>query len=108
MQLDPLGIDREPVTRLEALFRAEIARLSQKQMPSRTQMRRAIQSSRTLSLCSGQEDCLSAIGKKVGVDLIVSGSVAGLADSYVVNIKVVDVATQRRIRRNRSPVKREI
>ena len=87
--LDALGVDSERVTRLESLFRMELSRLAGKPMLSR----RAIESKlkRTkLARCGGETKCLVAIGQKLGVDLVVSGNVASLGDSYVVNIKVVD------------------
>jgi len=91
--LDALGMDAEPVARLEALFRMELERLAGRDLPTRREVMRAIQSSRKLRRCQGANKCLAAIGKKLGVDLVVTGNVAALGDSYVVNIKVVNVKT---------------
>ena len=47
----------------------------------------------TLRDCTGEEKCLAAIGKKLGVDVVVTGTVGSLGDNYVLDIKAVDVAT---------------
>ncbi len=99
VKFDPLGIGDEPVARLEALFRAELARLSGKSIPSQLAVAQAAKGSRTLRKCAGQDACLVLLGQKLGVDLIVSGNVAGLGNSFVVNIKAIDIHTKKRIRR---------
>ena len=96
-QMDALGIEPEIVTRLESLFRNELERLSGKQLPSQRAMNRTL--GRRLSRCDGATNCLAAIGKKLGVDLVVSGNIAQLGDSYVVNLKVIDVANKTEVRR---------
>lgn len=97
-RIDALGIDDEIVARLESLFRTELERMAGHPMPSRREMSRALGKSR-LARCNGSTRCLAQIGGKVGVALIVSGNVAQLGDSYVVNLKVIDVATKQEIRR---------
>lgn len=97
LELEALGMDREPVARLETLFRMELERLAGQPLPTRRQIQRAIQSSRKLRRCAGADDCLADIGKKLEVDLVVTGTVAALGDSYVLNIKAVDVATGKQL-----------
>jgi hypothetical protein len=99
LELEALGMDEEPVARLETLFRMELERLAGESLPTRRQIDRAIRSSRRLRRCSGDDKCLAAIGKKLGVDLVVTGNVAALGDSYVLNIKAVDVATGQKLPR---------
>ncbi len=96
-QMDALGIEPEIVARLESLFRTELERLSGQPLPSRREMNRKLR--RRLRRCDGSTRCLAAIGKKVGVDLVVSGNIAQLGDSYVVNLKVIDVANKTEVRR---------
>ncbi len=43
--------------------------------------------------CGGEEKCLTAIGKRLDVDYVVTGTVGSLGDNYVLNIKAVEVAT---------------
>lgn len=98
-RIDALGIDDEIVARLEALFRIELERLAGKPLPSRREVERAIGKRRRLLACTGEPGCLADIGKRVGVELIVSGNVAQLGDTYVVNLKLVEVATETELRR---------
>jgi hypothetical protein len=95
---DALGMDDRKVARLEALFRMELERLAGAPTPSRREIARALRGSR-LARCAGENRCLADIGKKLAVDLVVSGNVAELGDSYVVNIKVVNATSGAELRR---------
>src|SRR5688572_17841747 len=88
-------MDAEPVARLETLFRMELERLAGHPLPTRRQIDKARSSSSRLRNCGGEDKCLAALGKKLGVDIVVTGNVAGLGDSYVLNIKAVDVASEK-------------
>jgi hypothetical protein len=98
-RLDALGIEAELVGRLETLFRSELDRLAKNPLPSRRQMDAAVGKDKKLRDCTGEDKCLTTIGKKVGVDVMVTGSVAALGESYVLNIKAVDVASGKQLRR---------
>src|SRR5439155_23577953 len=52
--------------------------------------------------CTGEEKCLAAIGKKLGVDIVVTGTVGAMGDNYVLNIKAVDTATAKQVQRIQS------
>jgi hypothetical protein len=99
-RFDALGIDPELVARLETLFRMELDRLDKQPMPSRRDIDRAITGD--ARECTGEEKCLAAIGKKLGVDVIVTGTVGQLGDNYVLTIKAVDVATAKALQRIQS------
>jgi len=90
-RFDALGIDPELVTRLETLFRMELDRLDRQPLPSRRDIERSITAAERD--CTGEEKCLAAIGKRLNVDLVVTGTVGSLGDNYVLNIKAVDVAS---------------
>lgn len=96
-RFDALGIENELVARLETLFRMELARLSKNPLPTRREIERAVTSEQ--QNCTGEERCLAAIGKKIGVDVVITGTVGAMGSSYVLNIKAVDVATQKLIKR---------
>ena len=96
-RFDALGIEPELVSRLEALFRSELERLVARPMPSRREIDRKVTGE--LAQCTGEDRCLAAIGKRVDVDVVVAGSVGSLGDNYLLNIKVVEVATARQLRR---------
>lgn len=99
-RFDALGIDPELVARLETLFRMELDRLDKQPMPSRRDIDRAITGD--ARECTGEEKCLAAIGKKLGVDVILTGTVGELGDTYVLTIKAVDVATAKSLQRIQS------
>lgn len=96
-RFDALGIDPVLVARLEALFRSELDRLAAAPMPSRREIDRKVIGD--LAACTGEDKCLAAIGKKLGVDVVVAGSVGALGDNYLLNIKVVESATAKQLRR---------
>jgi hypothetical protein len=98
-RIDALGIDTELVGRLEALFRMELDRLATAALPGRREIDKAIAGDADLSRCGGEDRCVAAIGKKLGVDVMVTGSVAAMGDNYIMNIKAVDVAKGTQIRR---------
>jgi hypothetical protein len=90
-RFDALGIEPEIVQRLETLFRMELDRLDRVPQPSRRDIERTVTSAE--QNCTGEEKCLSAIGKRLGVEYVVTGTVGSLGDNYVLDIKVVEVAT---------------
>lgn len=90
-KFDALGIDPEIVQRLETLFRLELDRLDRVPLTSRRDIESKITAAE--QNCTGDEKCLSAIGKRLNVDYVVTGTVGSLGDNYVLTIKAVDVAT---------------
>jgi hypothetical protein len=90
-RFDALGIDSEIVQRLETLFRLELDRLDRVPLPTRATIESKITPAE--QNCTGEEKCLAAIGKRLGVDFVVTGTVGALGDNYVLNIKAVDVAS---------------
>lgn len=99
-RFDALGIEPELVARLETLFRMELARLSRLALPTRRDIDRAVTANQ--QQCTGEEKCLAAIGKKLGVDIVVTGTVGAMGSSYVLNIKAVDVASVKQVQRIQS------
>lgn len=96
-RFDALGIEPELVQRLETLFRMELDRLAKKSMPTRREIERVVSAAE--QNCTGEEKCLGAIGKKLGVDVVVTGTVGAMGPNYVLNIKAVDAKTSTSIRR---------
>jgi PEGA domain-containing protein len=99
-RFDALGIDPELVARLETLFRMELDRLDKQPMPTRRDIDRLITGDQRE--CTGEEKCLSAIGKKLGVDVILTGTVGQLGDNYVLTIKAVDVGSAKALQKIQS------
>jgi hypothetical protein len=102
-RFDALGIEPEIVQRLETLFRMELGRLDRVPQPSRRDIERTVTAAE--QNCTGEEKCLTAIGKRLGVDFVVTGTVGSLGDNYVLNIKVVDVATSKSQRIQSDPLR---
>jgi hypothetical protein len=96
-RFDALGIEPELVQRLEALFRMELDRLAKKSLPTRREMDRLVTADQ--QNCTGEDKCLGAIGKKLGVDVVVTGTVGAMGPNYVLTIKAVDAKTSTSIRR---------
>jgi len=102
-RFDALGIDAEIVQRLETLFRLELDRLDRVPLPSRKDIESKITAAE--QNCTGEEKCLSAIGKRLNVDFVVTGTVGSLGDNYILNIKAVDVATGKSQKIQSDPLK---
>jgi hypothetical protein len=98
---DALGMDAEQVARLEALFRMELERLAGAPSPSPREIARSLRGT-ALARCGGENTCLAAIGKRLSVQVVVTGNVAQLGDSHVINIKAVDAVSGKEVRRIRS------
>ena len=102
-RFDALGIDAEIVQRLETLFRMELGRLDRVPLPSRRDIESKIATSE--QNCTGEEKCLAAIGKRLGVDIVVTGTVGSLGDNFILNIKAVEVATGKSQKIQSDPLK---
>jgi hypothetical protein len=98
---DALGMDADKVARLETLFRMELERLAGRTTPSPREIARALRGS-ALVRCGGENPCLAAIGKKLAVEVVVTGNVAQLGDSHIINIKAIDAVTGKELRRIKS------
>jgi len=96
-RFDALGIEAELVTRLETLFKFELERLAKQPLPTRSDITRVTTIAERE--CTGEEKCIAAIGKKLGVDVVVTGTVGALGDAYILNIKAIDVATAKTLQR---------
>lgn len=96
-RFDALGIEAELVNRLETLFRMELDRLVKVPLPTRRDVDRTL-TTPELRDCGGEDKCLTAIGKKLAVDVVVTGTVGSLGDNYVLNIRAVDVASGKTLR----------
>ena len=103
-RIDPLGVDPQIVAKLEGLFRLELSRLVDAGMPSAEQIRATLKNNPSLQNCTGDVQCLIMLGQLLHVEQVISGNVGGLGDSFVVNLKIVDVAAGKEIRRIQEPI----
>jgi hypothetical protein len=88
-RLDPLGLQPEIVDQLERILRAELERIVGK-LPSRAEVERVAASNPKLAGCTADPACLKPLANQLKADRIIAGNVGGLADSYVVNLKLAE------------------
>src|SRR5215831_7364621 len=75
IHIDPLGLDAEIVARLEALLRAELERIVGAGLPTAREVSKLVDGDPKLANCTGEPDCLAAIGRALRAQLIVVGNV---------------------------------
>ena len=97
-RLDPLGIQPEIVSQLERILRVELQRVVGRELPSPHAVAQVVAGSARLANCTAEPACLVPLARALHVTRVVAGNVGGLADSYVVNLKLVD-DTGRELRR---------
>ncbi|MEO6952534.1 MAG: PEGA domain-containing protein [Polyangia bacterium] len=89
-RLDPLGVDPQAAEQLEALLRAELGHVVGQTLPSKAIVDKVALGNPRLQNCTASPECLAPLGRALHVTRIVAGNVGGLADSYIVNLKLVD------------------
>jgi len=89
-RLDPLGIEPQIVDQLQHILHSELARVVGQQLPSDKAVADVVAANPRLANCTADPACLAPLAKALHVTRVVSGNVGGLADSYVVNLKLVD------------------
>jgi hypothetical protein len=103
-RIDPLGVDAQIVGRLEGLLRIELGRLADATLPTPDRIQKMLAANPGLQNCTGEVGCLVRVGQLLGVDRVISGNVGGLAGSYVVNLKIVDVAAGKELQQIQEPI----
>ncbi len=89
-RLDPLGIQTEIVDQLERILRVEMERVLGQTLPPRAEVERVAASNKKLAGCTGDPSCVAPLARLLKATHIVTGNVGGLADSYVVNLKLIE------------------
>ena len=89
-RLDPLGIDPQVASQLEALLRAELGHVVNQVLPEKAVVDKVALGIPRLQNCTASPECLAPLGRALHATRIVAGNVGGLADSYIVNLKLVD------------------
>lgn len=91
-RLDALGIDPQIVDQLQHILRNELQRVVGRELPSERAVADVIAANPKLAACTAEPACLAPLARALHVTRVVAGNVGGLADSYVVNLKLVDEA----------------
>lgn len=89
-RLDPLGIDPAIVGQLERILRSELSRVVGHELPSKRAVDEIAAQNPRLNNCTAEPTCLVPLARALHVTRVVAGNVGGLADAYVVNLKLVD------------------
>lgn len=89
-RLDALGIEPQIVDQLQRILRVELQRVVGRELPSERAVADVVAANPKLAACTAEPACLAPLAKSLHVTRVVSGNVGGLADSYVVNLKLVD------------------
>jgi hypothetical protein len=88
-RLDPLGIEPQIVSQLEALLRAELGRVVGQELPPKAAVDKVALANPHLQNCTASPECLLPLLRAFKAKGVIAGNVGGLADSYVVNLKLV-------------------
>ncbi len=97
-RLDPLGIEPQIVDQLQRILRVEVQRVVGRELPSERAVADVVAANPKLAGCTAEPACLAPLARALHVTRVISGNVGGLADNYVVNLKLVD-DTGRELRR---------
>jgi hypothetical protein len=89
-RLDPLGIEPRIVEQLQRILRVELQRVVGRELPSERAVADVVAANPKLANCTADPSCLVPLARALKVTRVVAGNVGGLADSYVVNLKLVD------------------
>ncbi|MBN2358999.1 MAG: PEGA domain-containing protein [Deltaproteobacteria bacterium] len=89
--LQPLGTEQQVVDRLEALLHAEVDKLSAIKLQSRAETLLTIKQTADAATPCSDDACLAKIGVSCNVEKLVYGTVASLGESYVLDLKLIDV-----------------
>lgn len=103
-RLDPLGVEPQIVSQLEALLRAELGRVVGQELPGKNAVDKVALANPRLQSCTASPECLLPLARAFKATRIVSGNVGGLADSYIVNLKLVG-EDGRELRRVSAPMR---
>src|SRR5207237_7662191 len=86
------------------ILRAEVTRVVGKELPSPRAVNEAVARDPKLANCTADPSCLAPLARALKVTRVVAGNVGGLADSYIVNLKLVD-DNGRELRRVTAPLR---
>lgn len=101
LELQPVGVDPHVVTTLPALIAKEIGQHPGYDIASADDVQQLLstQQAKQRSGCTEDEACLEELTRKSNADLVVSGSVGKLGESYVLSLLLVDPKTMAGARR---------
>ena len=90
MPLENLGVDEDVAASLLGFLRAEVARLPKVALVDPARAGRPVGGE-----CRGDRKCMAAAGARLKADEVVFGTVAGVGDSYSIDLKLIRVRDAR-------------
>jgi len=105
--LQPLGTEQQVVDQLEALLYGEVAKLPGIRLQTRAETALTIQQTAGAAQPCSDDACLAKFGVACNVDKLVFGTVASLGQSYVLDLKLIDVRSGLLERRQSTPLSGE-
>jgi len=106
LELGALGLSSAMRNNLELLVRNSINTISGFRVTAPIDVQMALREPRNkeISECGGGPDCAVQIGKLVGADLVVFGTISTIGEAFSLNLRVMDVATGREMAREKSRI----
>ena len=97
--LGTLALAKEEVAKVERALVAALAVVPDARVSPRSAVEKVLSDRKNarLALCEGDLACLAQVGKAVGVDRVIAGEAGGLAQGFVVYLRVVEVSTGREV-----------
>ncbi|HEY3452171.1 MAG TPA: PEGA domain-containing protein [Myxococcales bacterium] len=90
LPLGSLGVEEEVASSLLGFLRAEISRLPGYSVVDLGKFHKVVGAD-----CKGEERCLSSAGSKLGAEVVVAGTVAGVGEAYSIDLKAVVTKSSR-------------
>ena len=106
LELDSLGISSELMRNLEMLLQRSIGTIGKVEVIPTISVQMALQGQKKHEArkCGGGPQCAVSVGRVVGADVVVFGTIGAMGQSFSLNIRAMDVTTGREIARQQSTI----
>ena len=105
--LELSGLGTSDITKnLEQYLRNSLATISGFQVISLVDVQMVLQDpkNRAVAACGGGPDCATKVGKLVGSDVVIIGSITGLGEAFSLNLRALDVQRNKELARYQANV----
>lgn len=105
-RVEGLGLSQGVVDNLQMLLRNSIATMPGFEIIGPVQVDMALRNprNRAVAECGGGSDCMVRVGKLVGADRLVFGTIGALGEAYSLNLRLLDVVAGKEIAREQANV----